>query len=65
MSPLCKGCRKTKDNEDFGIKKDGSQYKTCTKCRNRKNKPIEIIQHCCVDGEFRNTLKDKLYDYSS
>ena len=57
MSSFCKGCRKTKDNEDFGIKEDGSQYKTCTKCRNRKNKPIEIIQHCCDDEELRNTLK--------
>ena len=35
MSVFCKGCKKTKDNEDFGINKNGSQYKTCVMCRAR------------------------------
>ena len=41
MSVLCKGCRKTKVNEDFGLKDNGTQYKTCIKCRNKKIKNIE------------------------
>ena len=36
MSVLCKGCRKTKVNEDSGLKDNGTQYKTCIKCRNKK-----------------------------
>ena len=38
MSVFCKGCKKTKDSEDFGIKKDGSQYKTCVMCRDYDKK---------------------------
>ena len=41
MSVFWKGCRTTKVNEDFGLKTDGKQYKTCTKCRNKKIKKIE------------------------
>ena len=41
MSVFCKGCKKIKDNEDFGIKNNGSQYKTCMKCRERKHKKTE------------------------
>ena len=33
MSVFCKGCRKTKDNEEFGLKANGTQYKTCMTCR--------------------------------
>ena len=36
MSVFCKGCRKTKDNEKFGLKANGTQYKTYMKCRNKK-----------------------------
>ena len=38
MSVFCKGCKKTKDNEDFGMKSNCSQYKTCVKCREREQK---------------------------
>ena len=41
MSVFCKGCKKVKDNEDFGITNNGSQYKTCMKCRERKHKNTE------------------------
>ena len=41
MSVLCKGCRKTKVNEDFGLKTDGTQYKTCITCRHKKIKKRE------------------------
>ena len=41
MSVFCKGCRKTKVNEDFGLKDNGAQYKTYGKCRNKKVKKIE------------------------
>ena len=33
MSAFCKSCKKTKDNDDFGITKNGSQYNTCVSCR--------------------------------
>ena len=36
MSVYCKGCKGTKDNEDFGIKNNGTQYETCVRCRNKK-----------------------------
>ena len=36
MSVGCKGCRKTKDTEEFGLKADGTQFKTYIKCRNKK-----------------------------
>ena len=36
MSVCCKGCRKTKDNEEFGLKANRTQYKTCMKCRYKK-----------------------------
>ena len=45
MSIYCKGCKTTKDNEDFGIKNNGTQYKTCVRCRD-KNKQIEVKQKC-------------------
>ena len=35
MSVFCKSCNKTKDSEDFGIKNDETQYKTCVRCRAR------------------------------
>ena len=38
MSVFCKGCKKTKDNEDFGIKENGAQYKTCVVCRDDDRK---------------------------
>ena len=41
MSVFCKGCKKTKNNEDFGMNNNGSQYKTCVKCRERKQKKPE------------------------
>ena len=53
ISVFCKGCRKTKDNEEFGLKA-GTQYKTCMKCRYKKlgvkvsfKKPEEEIIECC------------------
>ena len=36
MSVFCKGCRKTENNEEFGLKANGTQYKTCMKCRYKK-----------------------------
>ena len=58
MSVFCKGCRKTKDNEEFGLKDNGNQYKTCMKCRNKKHKePEEEIPDCCDVEEIRNTFK--------
>ena len=54
MSVFCKGCRKTKDNEEFGLKADGNQYKTYMKCKCKKlgvkvsfKKPEEEIIECC------------------
>ena len=52
MSVFCKGCKKTKDNEDFGMKNYGYQYKTCVTCRERKQKKPEEIK-CCDDEEIR------------
>ena len=58
MSVFCKGCRKTKDDEEFGLKANGTQYKTCIKCRNKKNeKPEEEIIECCGVEAIRNTFK--------
>ena len=33
MSVFCKGCKKAKNNEYFGMNNNGSQYKTCVMCR--------------------------------
>ena len=61
MSVLCKGCRKTKVNEDFGIKDNGTQYKTCITCRNKKIKKIELkeeeIIECCDAELIRDTFR--------
>ena len=60
MSVFCKGCRKTKVNEDFGLKTDGNQYKTCIKCRNKKIKNIEKeeeIIECCDAELIRDTFR--------
>jgi len=61
MSVLCKGCRKTKVNEDFGLKTDGNQYKTCITCRSKKIKKIEEtkeeIIECCDVELIRNTFR--------
>jgi len=60
MSVLCKGCRKTKVNEDFGLKTDGNQYKTCIKCRNNKIKNIEKEEEeltCCDVELIRDTFR--------
>ena len=60
MSVLCKGCRKTKVNEDFGLKTDGNQYKTCIKCRNKKIKNIEKEEEeltCCDVELIRDTFR--------
>ena len=51
MSIYCKGCKKTKDNEDFGIKNNGTQYKTCDTCINNK-KQSEVKQAICKDKTF-------------
>ena len=60
MSVFCKGCRKTKDNEEFGLKTDGNQYKTHIKCRNKKIKKIEEEEEeitCCDVGQIRDTFR--------
>ena len=60
MSVLCKGCRKTKVNEDFGLKDNGNQYKTCIKCRNKKIKNIEKEEEeltCCDVELIRDTFR--------
>jgi hypothetical protein len=51
MSIYCKGCKTTKDNEYFGIKNNGTQYKTCVRCRD-KNKQIEVKQEIRKDKTF-------------
>ena len=68
MSVFCKGCRTTKDNEEFGLKADGTQYITCMKCRYKKlgvqasfKKPDEEIPECCDAELIRDTvLNNKL-----
>ena len=59
MSVLCKGCRKTKVNEDFGLKDNGTQYKTCITCRNKKIKKIEEEEEitCCDVELIRDTFR--------
>ena len=60
MSVLCKGCRKTKVNEDFGLKDNGTQYKTCIQCRNKKIKKIEEKEEeitCCDVELIRDTFR--------
>ena len=61
MSVLCKGCRKTKVNEDFGLKTDGNQYKTCITYRNKKIKKLEEkeeeIVECCDAELIRDTFR--------
>ena len=42
MSVFCKGCKKTKDSEDFGIKNDETQYKTCVRCRDKDKKQYKL-----------------------
>ena len=41
MSVFCKGCKTNKDNEDVGMKNNGTQHKTCVKCRERYHKKPE------------------------
>ena len=60
MSVFCKGCKKTKDNEYFGMKNNGTQYKTCVNCRERKQKKPEDKKEeikCCDEEDIRNTFK--------
>ena len=60
MSVFCKGCRKTKVNEYFGVKDNGVQYKTCIKCRSKKIKKIEEEEEepdCCDAEAIRDTFK--------
>ena len=60
MSVLCKGCRKTKVNEDFGLKDNGTQYKTCIQCRNKKIKKIGETEEeitCCDVELIRDTFR--------
>ena len=65
MSVFCKGCRKTNDNEEFGLKADGTQYKTYIKCRNKKmncrnkknKKSEEEIIECCDVELLRDTFQ--------
>ena len=61
MSVFCKGCRKTKVNEGFGLKDNGTQYKTCIQCRNKKIKKIEekeeTIIECCDVELIRDTFR--------
>ena len=42
MSVFCKSCNKTKDSEDFGIKNDETQYKTCVRCRDKDKKQYKL-----------------------
>ena len=63
MSVLGKGCKKTKDHNEFGLNNNGSQYKTCMKCRDNKLKeepkeePKEELPNCCDVEEIRNSSK--------
>ena len=64
MFVFCKGCRQTKDNEGFGLKANGTQCKTCVKCRYKKlgvkvsfKKPEAEIIDCCDAEAIRNTFR--------
>ena len=61
MSVFCNGCRETKDNEEFGLKTDGNQYKTCITCGNKKIKKIEEEEDekitCCDVELIRDTFR--------
>jgi len=61
MSAFCKGCKKTKNNEDFGMKNDGSQYKTCVTCRDYDKKRVEQEKNKAheSDGELKYCAKCK------
>ena len=50
---------KTKVNEDFGLKGNGHQYKTCITCRNKKIKQIEEEEEitCCDVELIRDTFR--------
>ena len=55
---MCEGCRKTEDNEEFGLKADGTQYKSCMKCRSKQiKKPEEEIIECCDAELIRDTFE--------
>ena len=63
MSVFCKVCRKTKVNEDFGLKGNGTQYKTCIKCRSKEIKKIEEEEITCCDVEqIRDTFRKLNYE---
>ena len=61
MSVLREGCRKTQDNEEFGLKTDGNQCRTYIKCRNMKIKKIEEEEEetitCCDVELIRDTFR--------
>ena len=59
MSVFCKGCRKTKINEGFCLKDNGTQYKTGIQCRSKKIKKIEEeeIIECCDVALIRYTFR--------
>ena len=50
---------KTKVNEDFGLKDNGTQYKPCIKCRSKKIKKIEGEEKvtCCDVEQIRDTFR--------
>ena len=60
MSVFCNGCRQTADTDEFGVNNNGSQYKTCMKCRNKthKEEPEEDIPDCCVVKLARTTFRN-------
>ena len=52
--------QENQDNEHFGIKNNGTQYKTCVKCTERKHKKPEYKKEeitCCGEEDIRNTFK--------
>ena len=63
MSVFCKGYRKTRINEDFGLKDNRTQYKTCIHCRSKKIKKIEEEEEtrfeCCDVELIRDTFRQK------
>ena len=54
-SVRCSGCKWYKCLEDFGVKNNGEQYKTCTTCRER-NKQYRIK----FKADIKNIKEDKV-----
>ena len=50
----CSGCKKKKEVNEFGIKKNNTEYKTCIDCRNRKKS--DSVSIASSSSVFNNCL---------